>query len=264
MNKTIIRQSEQVYEILLKLYPQNYRQEFGEEMKYIFSESLQEAYTKQGGQGILHLWARTVVDAGTSLVIQHLESQKGNNAVKTNNPSILLQNRNILLIALVTMLILLVPWAAMQYSNEVNWTLIDFLTAGALLFGTGLAFELVSRKVDKIMYRVALGAALLTALLLVWSNLAVGILGAENNPANWMYVGVLAVLVTGALLARFQPWGMARALFATALAQGLVTVIALLTQQNLSVFEILIVNGFFAALWVGSALLFLRANRQVA
>jgi len=41
-----------------------------------------------------------------------------------------------------------------------------------------------------------------------------------------MYIGVLAVGIIGALIARFQPHGMARALFATALAQMLVAVIA--------------------------------------
>ena len=42
-----------------------------------------------------------------------------------------------------------------------------------------------------------------------------------------MYFGVLAVGFIGAFIARFQPRGMARALFATAVAQALVPVIAL-------------------------------------
>ena len=61
----------------------------------------------------------------------------------------------------------------------------------------------------------------------------------------------------GAIIARFQPHGMARALFATALAQMLVGVIALIAGLGLT----LILNGLFAALWVGSALLFRRAAR---
>ena len=56
--------------------------------------------------------------------------------------------------------------------------------------------------------------------MLVWINLAVGIIGSEDNPANLMYGGVLAVGVAGAVAARFRPGGMARALAATALAQG--------------------------------------------
>ena len=53
--------------------------------------------------------------------------------------------------------------------------------------------------------------------------------------------------IIGAIIARFRPHGTARALFATALAQALVAMIA--WEQY---FEALILNGFFIALWVGS------------
>ena len=106
--------------------------------------------------------------------------------------------------------------------------------------------------------------AVVTALILIWGNLAVGLIGSEDNPANLMYGGVLTVGIIGAVLARLQPYGMARALFATALAQLLVTVIALIAGMyrypGSSVTEIVNLNIFFVALWVGSALLFRRAG----
>jgi heme A synthase len=74
-----------------------------------------------------------------------------------------------------------------------------------------------------------------------------------------MYGGVLAVGIIGAIIARFRPQGMASALFAAALAQMLVGVIALVA--GLAGSSTLMLNGFFAALWVGSALLFRRAAR---
>ena len=59
---------------------------------------------------------------------------------------------------------------------------------------------------------------------------------------------------------------MVRALFATALAQALVVVIALIVgKQHVavsSVPEIVLLNGFFVTLWLGSALLFRRAARE--
>ena len=48
-----------------------------------------------------------------------------------------------------------------------------------------------------------------------------------------MYFGVLAVGMAGALIARLRPRGMARALFATALAQALVAAIALIARLGL-------------------------------
>jgi hypothetical protein len=80
-----------------------------------------------------------------------------------------------------------------------------------------------------------------------------------------MYFGVLAVGLIGAIVARFRPRGMTRALFATALAQASVAAIALVFGLGLPwspPLEILWLNGFFAALFVGSALLFRHAGRE--
>jgi hypothetical protein len=139
---------------------------------------------------------------------------------------------------------------------------------GILLLGIGLTYVLISRISDRIAYRTAVGIALAAALLIVWINLAVGIIGNEDNPANLMYIGVLAVGIIGASIARFQPNGMASAMFATALAQVLVAVIALIAGLGSSgpiwPREILILTGFFVALFVGSALLFRKVAREQA
>ncbi len=118
---------------------------------------------------------------------------------------------------------------------------------------------------DHTAYRFAVGVALATAFILVWVAGAVGIIGADGDPADLMYVGVLAVGIIGALIARFQPHGMARALVATALAQALVAVIALaagMVPAYNSAYEILGLNGFFVALWIGSARLFRSAAEE--
>lgn len=173
--------------------------------------------------------------------------------------------RSIVRIVLAAAFILLVPLLAMQVTNEVAWDLADFAVAGALLVGTGLAYEMAARKAASIAYRAAVGVALAAGLMLVWVNLAVGLIGTEGDPANLMYVGVLAVGIVGAIIARLQPQRMSRAMFATALAQTLVAVIALLAGLGSPAngpLEILIGNGVFVALFVGSAGLFRRAARE--
>jgi len=164
-------------------------------------------------------------------------------------------------VALATAFILLIPLLAAP-----TWTLFDFVFAGALIFGTGLTYVLAARKAGNIAYRAAVGVALAAAFILVWVVGAVGIIGTEDDNANLMYVGVLAVGIIGAIIARFRPHGMARALFATALAQALVAVIALIfglgSGSPPGVLGILILNGFFVALFLGSALLFRYAARE--
>ncbi len=90
---------------------------------------------------------------------------------------IIMQNKRLIIIVLTSVIILLIPLIAMQFTDEVNWSLFDFIIAGALLLGTGLMCELAIRKVDKIKYRIAICLAILVLLLLIWAELAVGIFG---------------------------------------------------------------------------------------
>ena len=113
-------------------------------------------------------------------------------------------------------------------------------------------------------YRYAVGVALAAVFVLVWLSLGVGIIGADGDRANLMYAGVLAVGIIGSLIARFQPRGMARALVAMAFAQALVAAIALALGLGVPYSppaEIVALNGFFVALFAGSAWLFQRAAR---
>lgn len=72
--------------------------------------------------------------------------------------------------------ILLVPALAMQFTDEVNWGPGDFAAAGALLLGTGLAYVTLTRAVIRPRRRIIIGSALALLLLLVWAELAVGII----------------------------------------------------------------------------------------
>ena len=73
--------------------------------------------------------------------------------------------------------LLLMPLIAMQFTNEVDWTVFDFLVAGVLLFGTGLGIELALRKISNPKNRLIAVGAILLVLFLVWAELAVGIFG---------------------------------------------------------------------------------------
>jgi hypothetical protein len=74
-------------------------------------------------------------------------------------------------------LLLLIPFIAMQFTTEVEWTLADFVVAGGLLLTAGLLAELVLRKVTTRQHRIILCLTILLVLLLVWAELAVGIFG---------------------------------------------------------------------------------------
>jgi ABC-type uncharacterized transport system permease subunit len=156
---------------------------------------------------------------------------------------------------------LLLPLVAMQFTDEVNWDETDLAVIGAMLAVACGTYELAARMAGNSAYRAAVGVAVAAAFILVWMNLAVGIIGTEDNPANLMYGGVLAVGIIGTVIARFQP----RAVVATALAQVLVAVIAVIAGMGYSAsppLEILGVTALFAVLWLISAWLFRKAARE--
>lgn len=159
-------------------------------------------------------------------------------------------------------LLLQVPLVAMQFTEEVKWTPLDFVFMGALLFGSALVYELVARIGSNAAYRAAVGVACVTGLLLTWVNGAVGIIG-EVDEANVMYFGVILVGFVAACIARFEARGMTWALFATAAVQAAVPIIALTFVPAAAfapgVAHVFLLNGVFVAAWVASALLFREA-----
>lgn len=147
-----------------------------------------------------------------------------------------------------------------------NWDAADFIFAGVLIAAVGIPFALAVWKTRSLAYLAGTGLALATGFVLVWANAAVGIVGAESNNANLMFFGVLGVGIGGALLVRFRPQGMAKALAATALAQVLAGAIALafgLGGPGLPA-DVLGATGVFTVLWLAAAFLFRLAGRDVS
>jgi len=82
-------------------------------------------------------------------------------------------NKNIRLICilLAVPVLLLIPFFAMRFTNEVNWTALDFTTMGVMLLVTGLGIELALRIVRQGWVRAAAVAAILLGFVMVWGAL---------------------------------------------------------------------------------------------
>ena len=167
----------------------------------------------------------------------------------------------------ITLGILLLPLIAMQFTNEVTWDITDFLVGGILFLVTGLSYEVVSTKAVNKTHRIGTGVTLFTSLLLIWVNLAVGLIGSENNPANLMYVGLLGVVFIGATMSRLKADTMVWVMSTAAVSQILVALIAIIAgwgQEGANwPWNLAVGNLIFALLWLGSAGLFgLAAQKQ--
>ena len=90
------------------------------------------------------------------------------------NKQLIMQNKIFVWIAFATIAILSVPLVAMQFSNDVDWKLNDFIIIGFLLFGSGALYVYIARIVPR-KYRIVIAAAFAITVLYIWGELAVGI-----------------------------------------------------------------------------------------
>lgn len=149
-------------------------------------------------------------------------------------------------------LTMLLPWLAMQLTTVFAWGLGDFIVFATIVLSACGVMELGARMNDHLAYRAGIAVAAATGFLVIWVNLAVGIIDSEHDPVNLMFDGVLLVPVLGALAARFRARGMAWALATTAAAQAATGFVAVALGRGDEALSICI----FTALWTGSALLF--------
>jgi hypothetical protein len=161
--------------------------------------------------------------------------------------------------------LLAAPFIAMRFTTEVNWTASDFVFAAVLLGVIGGGLELAAWASSNRAYRAAAAVGLLGTFFVIWTNLAVGIVGSENNPANLLFFGALLVGIAGSVMARFRAPGMALAMVATAVSLGIAFGIAVMGPTDepfVPHSRELIGTGLFAALFLGSAALFRKAGQS--
>jgi hypothetical protein len=145
---------------------------------------------------------------------------------------------------------------AVRYVAGFPWTLSDYVVMGAMFAIAGGSIEVAMRSSTDWTHRLGAIVAVLTGFLTVWVNLAVGMIGSEDNPYNFWFGAVLAIAIGGSLLSR-SSISMALILAITALAQALISIIGLAADPRGGVFSLA-----FAALWLLSAGLYWLASRQ--
>lgn len=236
------------YRRLLRFHSRPYRERFGEEMEQTFSDLCRERVSEGKGLGGFVLWLFAETTAG----------------IIRENGRCVMQNKYMVRLAIVTGCLLLIPIFGNLYVEGWNWGPFDFVFAGSLVFGTGMAYQFVAQKSGVTSYRLAVGVALVTAFLLLWINAAVGVIGDEEFTNALLVVVPLGIGVVGSIRAGFVPRGMSLVLFTMAIAQAVIPLIAAawVPLENFSpgFVKVQILNAFFVAMWVVSGLLFHHAG----
>lgn len=164
-----IRRYRQWYAKMLRLYPAPYYERYGESMEQTFNDLLRERADARQDLLSYALW-------------MYLETSAG--IVKENKSFITMPLKNLIRILVVVGILLLIPFLAMTFQIPVfdpgsgfdagvNWSFSDFVFMGILLFITGVAIDLVTRKVGK--YKTLAIAGIIAVFLWIWAELAVGV-----------------------------------------------------------------------------------------
>ena len=75
--------------------------------------------------------------------------------------------------------VFLIPLAAMQFTNEIAWDRTDFIIFAAMLVGACSAFEIAASLTRHTTYLTVVGIGIAVVFILVWLDLAVGIVGSK-------------------------------------------------------------------------------------
>ncbi|MBX7458437.1 hypothetical protein K3152_09285 [Qipengyuania sp. 1NDH17] len=153
--------------------------------------------------------------------------------------------------------LLALPAVAMQFTREANWSGGDFVFAAILLGLLGGGVELAFRIGRSGLQAAAIALFTLLSFLTLWSNMAVGIIGAESEPVNGGFTLAVFAAIVLALVFKFRPAVMRGACLALAILQPILGLVAAFTMPGHGVeWGVL---GVFAALWAIAALLFRKA-----
>lgn len=120
-------------------------------------------------------------------------------------------------------ILLSVPLIAMQFTDEVQWGVFDFIFMGVLMCAIASAIEFMLGRSRNRYYRAGAVLAIMTAFLLIWGNAAVGLIGSGED--NIFYFAVFAAGLVGAVGVKFEARGMAKTLVTMAVIQALIPVI---------------------------------------
>ena len=151
----------------------------------------------------------------------------------------------------------LLPLIARLFTTEMNWDTGDFVLWAVMLGTAAGLYELATRMSSDRSYRLGFALAVLTGFLITWSNLAVGIVGNENNAVNLIFFAILAIGLVGAVISRFRAAGMARTVTIVATAQAATVLLALYADGP----RVAMILAVFTTMWFASAELFRRAAR---
>jgi hypothetical protein len=232
-----------LYGMLLRLYPQPFRERFGEGMAQTFHDLCREHGDAGPGLFGFALW----------IFCETLEGIVMENIMRRDQ-----LGKTMLRVALGALAVWMAPLVASQFFEDWHWGMGGFVRVYVLFFLTGMVMALVARRMGVWSYKAGVGLALVAGFALGWSTMVQ--VADSGHPERLWYHSVLVVGAIGACLARLKAPGLAWTLFAMAATLALIAVILPSGAPPDMAGRMAIGHCVFVALFTASGLLFRHAS----
>ncbi len=153
--------------------------------------------------------------------------------------------------------LLAVPLIASLFLDGMQWTGFDYIFAWVLFTFIALIFSFIIGNSYSGSYKAALGISAIATFLLVWITGAVGIIG--DSDINTLYGIVALIILAGSAVARLKAGRMMYVLYAAALAQFIIPIVALVVNTpdfSPGVLQVFVLNAFWVVMFAAAGLLF--------
>ncbi len=198
MNKTqtprLLVISEQVYAVLLVLYPAAYRREYGQHMLQMFRDICRDSYRMNGAWGVFELWLSALLDLFITVIEQH--RQEG-----IRMPMYILSRFSGLILMVAGVLAGLVGISQLQpgshysfhgiYKVSIDMILPAYVLLGLGLVGFSLRYKRQLNRTSQALLLIALLGALSTGIARLdnWSIFIIGWF------VHFLFIGLLGFLL---------------------------------------------------------------------
>ena len=147
-----------------------------------------------------------------------------------------------------------------------NWSIGDFIFAAVLLaVAASLGFILLRSRTSP-HYKLGAAIAVLAGLSVVAATGSVGIIGSEDNKANFLLLAIVGIGVGGAVVSRCRSTGLALTLALMAILQAGVGLAALVLGWGRGSaswpWDVVLATLFFTIAWAVCALCFRASARR--
>ncbi len=209
-----------------------------------------------------------IVDGSSSTnIYENFDANSHISAVDTLTKINAAVKRKMCLVALVTLGLLLIPLTVMNYTNQVNWALGDFIVMGVMLMVVGGTYVLISSLSPNGAFKAGIATTCLAVFLLIWISLAVGIIGDLSNIANLLYLLIFLSIGIGSWVSKLSPKGLSITMFVTSVLQLTIPLIAMsLFTLDMSmegeIVGMFVINSVFVILFLVAGVFFKQAQRK--